>query len=65
MSKEKKEVEDFGASDSSSALPVSADRECEKCDGIGERLIDWGWGERMYECMECDGTGVVSDSEDD
>lgn len=43
-------------------MPVS--RECEKCGGDGERLIDWGYGEQMYTCIECNGSGIKPESEE-
>jgi len=42
---------------------VPVDRECKKCGGDGARLIDWGYGEQMYTCIECNGTGVEPESE--
>lgn len=43
---------------------MSVSRECEKCGGDGERLIDWGYGERMYTCIECNGSGIKPESEE-
>ena len=35
-----------------------------KCGGDGERLIDWGYGERMYTCIECNRSGIKPESEE-